>query len=992
MILFYFSFTWLQCAKWLNKCQLLPNNLKEKLDNNSLDINEFSNGLRDGLILFSLINFISPGSLDSSEVNWRSKSRITCLTNIRVFLETCKKKLNLNDEDLFQADMLYDLNMERVFSALSKISNLQIAKEKSGTDGFEVNKNEYDLYENIEVLNDTVGNYTPADDIVGEFDYMYDEIMKVDNSGTSLQFPPSLNESRQSGHFSLSNRDRVIKEFFESETKFVNTLQIIISDFVAKLGPILNDVDKNVVFINIETLRDLHMELLKKLREAIEGQEGRARRVCGVYDSYKLRLMKDYVDYFGGMHKAMLKIDSLLSNNKAFKLELEKCRSNSKMGIFQLNDLMRLPYQRVLKYHLLFAQLNKYTEKDHSAKQDIQKTLSNMNDLSAYLNESQRQHEILEQLEILNNKIRDFNFKPTITLKDFGQLIKDDKVQIKEVGEAFAKMRTILLLNQVLFICKCRGDFYYHKHRLLLNEYKVEEDNTYKKRIITSNCINLVSNDRSKVYSFIFKDSKLKEEWKATLVDAIDRLQPTGYNNKNHLFVLFNFKREIVNCSICQALLHGIFYQGYKCMNCNRIAHKACIKKLEASCNETNNSSLKANLSATDTEKRTIKKFEAYKVRALYSYQGRPSPTRKECQILMFNVGDIIIVTDDDDDDFWKGYKIDEKSYEGYFPANSVQEIRVNEYENDQTGILQAKTMKDGKNLTLLESKIWFANCDAKSAKEILNSIENPSQKTIFLVRPSDDGGYSVSIRHNSLINHMRIFRTSLFKFTLDKITEFQSLEDLVNYYVNHSLKDSFPQMNTTLGIPYKNTTALKLTSTEMIENEDWYSGNNREMANKILTNLQLEDNTKAVFLVRPSQNGRYAIAIKFNLKIQNIQILSTLSSAAESEDGPEKFCLHETSLKFSSIRKLMSHYMVNSLAEVFPTLNTPLGIPFRKALPKPIETVTATNDYNPKSDFEIEVVKNQNYSIISKDVEKDMWNIFNSDGLMGFAPKHCFT
>jgi guanine nucleotide exchange factor VAV len=728
------SFTWLECAKWLEKLNVLPSILKERLEIDCLSINEISNGLRDGLVLCNLLNHISSLS-NSSEINWRAKGRVACLKNIRIFLENCKKEFNLTDEDLFQADMLYDLNMECVFNALSKISKIDSVEKKCGHKGFNVNQNEQsDIYENIQVNNENGVSYTEVDDIVGDHDAMYEKIMNIDLK---------KNEERLIiANVNLSSKDSTLKEIFESETKFVNTLMILYNDFMIHLIPILNDTDKKLVFLNIESIKDLHIELLKQLRYALEGFEGRSNRICDVFDSFQFKIMQVYVDYFGGIQKSMLKINSLISSNREFSDKLEWCRSQSSMGIFQLFDLIRLPYQRVLKYHLLILNLYKYTKDDHPAKKNIQKTLSNMLDLSKYLNESQRQNEILDQMNILNGHLQGFNFKTT-TLQDFGELIKDDKVQIKEEHvENFAKTRTILLLNKVLFICKSRGDKLIYKGTMMLNDFKIEEKKSASK--LNSNQINFVSN--IKVYTIFFKDARQKDDWKNCLENAIDILQPKGFNNKNHRFILYNFKRQIVNCSICKSILLGVFYQGYKCINCGCISHKKCIEKFDNECIIRSNDLFPKNPQQHhDIETDKLTKFVSFKVKAVYSYQGKPLPTNKEYSTLKFNVGDIIEVTDDDDDDWWKGYKICDIQEEGYFPSNKVQAIKA--YEPQEKLILRNQNSAEPENKqkileTLIKNESWFFNCDARSSAKVLN--KNSTGKTIFLVRPSQEGGYTI--------------------------------------------------------------------------------------------------------------------------------------------------------------------------------------------------------------------------------------------------------
>ena len=799
---------------------------------NNLKLNEFSCGLRDGVILCNLLNYLSPGSIDSSQIARRStQNRSACIKNIRLFLEACKKEFDLNDQLLFQADMLYDLNVERVFITLSTISKLKQVEQKCNRSGFNIESNQHELenYYNIEPIDECDQMYTPDEAILDENDAIYQTIMHSGGGG---------DENRRSGvaAVNFSKRDHVTREIYESETKFVKTLNIIVNDFMRQLSPILNEIDKRIIFINIEALKNVHSELHDKLREAITGGHGRTSRICIVYDSYKLKLMKEYVDYFGGMQTAIFKVDNLTVKSNEFKNKLEDCRKKSEMGTFKLSDLIRIPYQRVLKYHLLFTELNKNTDEQHTAKKDIQTTLENMRDLAHYLNEAQRDKEILDQIEDISKNIQDFNFNST-TLKDFGHLVKDDNVRIKEIGERFAKTRTLLLFEKALFICKSRGDSYQYKATLMLNDFKLEESgHDSSNNSSTSIQINLVSiGDRSKGHSLLFKDDKQKNDWKTNISATIDKLLPRGHNNNNHTFTLCNFERDIVNCSFCKKVLLGVFYQGYKCSKCLGLAHKGCIMKFPQ-CSGTGRTSTGISIlqpfkTVTDTRRN---KFISYKVRALYSYQGKPQPPDNEVQVLKFKENDIIQVTDDDDDDWWKGFKIGgSTTAEGCFPKNYVQALKTAGNYSDRSTINGIETISSSHTLADIEVKSienssWYVACERESSETILNRVPNAADVAIFLVRPRNEGGYAISIKFNSKVEHIRIH---VLKFLLSDGREsanvclveqlqFPSIQELIAHYMVNRLEDNFPQLKTTLGIPFRS--ALPAVISEAIAIHDY--------------------------------------------------------------------------------------------------------------------------------------------------------------------------
>ena len=618
----------------------------------------------------------------------------------------------------------------------------------------------------------------------------------------------------------LSNRDMVTREIYESELHFVEKMQVIIKDFIKPLSSVLDKDDNKILFINFALLKEIHAQLLQKLCEAVTGSEGRTSRICAVYDLFKHHIMKVYVDYFGGIQKSILKLKNLSSNNIEFKNKLIECRKKSELGIFELVDLIRLPCQRVLKYHLLFSELYKNTNEYHPAKKNIENTYDSMLELAYYLDHAQNDQYVLDHIEDINNHVQDYNSQ----LNSFGHLIKDDHVRIKEIGETFAKTRTLLLFDKAILIYKSKSDCYHNKGTLFLNEYKLEENTSSEvNKKINSNSlhINLILiTDRSKGYLLTFKNIKQRNDWKNSISEAIDRNIPHGYNSNGHQFEFFNFEREIFYCYFCQKLLLGIFYQGYKCSKCQHIAHRSCIAKFQK-CSANNSRTrttsgvqFRQKVSKNNSHKRTTSKFVAYRVRALYSYQGKPQPPDSSYQVLKFKENDVIQLIDDDDDDWWKGFKVDKNPTieEGWFPKSNVQLINEN-------SILSVASIAIENKHRSIENESWYHACNREIAEEILTNLPIIGKLTPFLVRPSEKGGFAISLRYQK-IRHIRIHvlkylthagRETEIVFLDDKIN-FLSVQDLIAHFSENNLDEEELKLKTKLNISFRNFLLIKET------------------------------------------------------------------------------------------------------------------------------------------------------------------------------------
>ena len=336
----------------------------------------------------------------------------------------------------------------------------------------------------------------------------------------------------------------------------------------------------------------------------------------------------------------------------------------------------------------------------------------------------------------------------------------------------------------------------------------------------------------------------------------------------------------MVKCDVCKNYLLGIFYQGYKCEVCPCMAHKDCLLKTSI-CTATtqppsprtaqsfskSRSSSQTHPVSLERSMSSVTKQSVNTVRAIHKYEGRPAPP--ELPFLKFSVGDLIQVTDDDDEDFWRGFILNSSSKdEGYFPKSYVKVCDSSESLCNST-----KAMK-------LEDYPWYAPVDRSMADLILNRIPNQPSQTIFMVRCRQEGGYAVSIKYSGVVDHIRV-------------------------NVN-----SFDQLNAS-------------------------------------------------------------------------QLSGSLASATQLYSIDQR--------NFSSVVNLVTFYCNQTLKENFPQLDTTLGKAYREALPAPISFALAVHDYNPMANphnngEQIELKRGAKYSVLNKELN-GWWRVFNSDGLIGYAP-----
>ncbi|XP_042627648.1 proto-oncogene vav-like [Cyprinus carpio] len=136
----------------------------------------------------------------------------------------------------------------------------------------------------------------------------------------------------------------------QKRRQYTNTLESILQHFLKPLQPFLQPVDIENIFINIEDLAKTHRSLLHELQESI--LHLRAENLYQIFIDYKERLLL-YGRYCSQVEAATKHLDKITSTHEDVKMRLEECSVRANSGRFSLRDLLMVPMQRVLKYHLL---------------------------------------------------------------------------------------------------------------------------------------------------------------------------------------------------------------------------------------------------------------------------------------------------------------------------------------------------------------------------------------------------------------------------------------------------------------------------------------------------------------------------------------------------------------------------------------------------------------------------------------------------------------
>nr|XP_045372267.1 guanine nucleotide exchange factor VAV2 [Camelus bactrianus] len=306
---------------------------------------DLAQALRDGVLLCQLLHNLSPGSIDLKDINFRPQmSQFLCLKNIRTFLKVCHDKFGLRNSELFDPFDLFDVrDFGKVISAVSRLSLHNLAQNK-GIRPFpseETAENDDDVYRSLEELADEhdvgedIYDCVPCED---EGDDIYEDIIKVE-----VQQPMKMGMTED------DKRNCCLLEIQETEAKYCRTLEDIEKNYMTPLRLVLSPADMAAVFINLEDVIKVHHSFLRAIDVSMMAG---GSTLAKVFLDFKERLLI-YGEYCSHMEHAQNTLNQLLASREDFRQKVEECTLKVQDGKFKLQDLLVVPMQRVLKYHLL---------------------------------------------------------------------------------------------------------------------------------------------------------------------------------------------------------------------------------------------------------------------------------------------------------------------------------------------------------------------------------------------------------------------------------------------------------------------------------------------------------------------------------------------------------------------------------------------------------------------------------------------------------------
>uniref|UniRef100_A0A8B9P9B2 Vav guanine nucleotide exchange factor 3 n=1 Tax=Apteryx owenii TaxID=8824 RepID=A0A8B9P9B2_APTOW len=631
-----------------------------------------------------------------------------CLKNIRTFLSACCEIFGMKKSELFEAFDLFDVR------DFGKVRILLIIE--TGVDEDE------ELYDCVY-----------GEDEGGE---VYEDLMK--------------DEAAQQPKYTENDiRSCCLAEIKQTEEKYTETLE---------------SIEKVRYYSLIELLFTYFIIIIYSLENIMTHDSivnKNDQNLYQIFINYKERLVI-YGQYCSQVEIAISCLDNISKTKEDVKLKLEECSKRANNGKFTLRDLLVVPMQRVLKYHLLLQELVKHTT-DPAEKANLKLALDAMKDLAQYVNEVKRDNETLREIRQFQLSIENLNH----SLLQYGRPQGDGEIRITTLDKRARQDRHIFLFDLAVIVCKRRGDNYEMKEIIDLQKYKITNnpttDKENKKWSYGFYLIHIQGQNGLEVYC---KTKDLKKKWLEQFQMALSNIRPDYADTSFHEFKMHTFSR-VTSCKVCQMLLRGTFYQGYLCSKCGAGAHKECLGRLD-NCGRANSGGLP-------------------KMQVIRNYDGIPQPAPQDGPPLHIQIGDTIeLIRGDAHSLFWQGRNLTTGEL-GFFPSDAVKPspcVRAMER-------LQAES-------------------------ELINRVNST-----YLVRhrTKESGEYAISIKYNNEVKHIKILTRDGY-FHIAENRKFKNLMELIEYYKHHSLKEGFRSLDTTLQFPYKeseNSVGQRMLSPKVI-------------------------------------------------------------------------------------------------------------------------------------------------------------------------------
>lgn len=340
--------------------------------------------------------------------------------------------------------------------------------------------------------------------------------------------------------------------------------------------------DIRKIFPKIRDLAEIHTHFLKHLKDAISPVS--KTKLSTVFLDFREKFLI-YGEYCSNLTGAIDTLRDICKNSPAANDLVQQCQKEHSGGRFHpLRDILSVPMQRILKYHLLLDKLVHETSPTHDDYRGLERAKEAMVDVAQFINEVKRDSEHLVIIQKVNESIIDLNLQNGNDLQQYGHLLLDGELNVKAHEDQKQKHRYAFIFEKLLILVKYSNskigegqysfrdahDLSSYTIGVLHSRKTLGRDGRFKYQLL------LAKKTQESAFTLYLKTEAERLKWHKAFLEAMDNLEPQGCRSTDHQFVLTTFDTS-KPCTHCSKFLKGLIHQGYKCRVCGISVHKGCI-------------------------------------------------------------------------------------------------------------------------------------------------------------------------------------------------------------------------------------------------------------------------------------------------------------------------------------------------------------------------------------------------------------------------------
>jgi len=197
-------------------------------------------------------------------------------------------------------------------------------------------------------------------------------------------------------------KDRIEHEFFETEENYYKSLDIVVEMYIRPMreAKIISQQDMDTIFSNIETIHQIHKNLVQDLRPLFSppeppapGEQPQTSTIPTIRANKKTQkslgdllrafipFFKMYTIYINSFDNANKRVTELQNSSKKFSQFLNDCKERPECKKLDLVSYLIMPIQRLPRYELLLRDILRHTSDagEHAKIEQVFNTVAEVN-------------------------------------------------------------------------------------------------------------------------------------------------------------------------------------------------------------------------------------------------------------------------------------------------------------------------------------------------------------------------------------------------------------------------------------------------------------------------------------------------------------------------------------------------------------------------------------------------------------------------------------